>query len=414
MTRSLRAPKAASYGLSALLITTVLSSTSALAQSHGDHGAHHGTHAHAAEPSDRWTVSTHTELFLVHNQQSGPRGDDKTYVAGMVMAEGKRQFSGGHSLTLQTMLSPDPWMGKSGYPLLLQAGESADGRTPLVDRQHPHDLVMALSATYRHRLSDTESLSVLVGWPAAPAFGPDAFMHRASAGGSPEAPITHHWFDSTHITYGVVTVGWQNGPLTLEGSAFKGREPDETRFDLDNPKLDSQSARLTWQASPHLALQISGARQQSPEALDPHSDQDKLSASASYMRPLSGAGQLAITGAWASKKATGRRAQNAWLFEASYRPAQTGWQVFTRAEQIDTDELGHSHGHGHSASGKGHHGPVETVRKLSLGAAYDFALSERIKLGLGALYSRNQVPDALHDYGRNPHGTQVFLRLVRH
>jgi hypothetical protein len=58
----------------------------------------------------------------------------------------RREFSHG-TLNLRAMLSPDPFMGKRGYPLLLAAGETADGTTHLVDRQHPHDLFMELSAS---------------------------------------------------------------------------------------------------------------------------------------------------------------------------------------------------------------------------------------------------------------------------
>ena len=49
----------------------------------------------------------------------------------------------------------------------------------------------------------------------------------------PDAPISHHWQDSTHITFGVVTLGavWHN--LKIEGSTFKGREPDEDRYDFE-------------------------------------------------------------------------------------------------------------------------------------------------------------------------------------
>src|SRR3546814_14826291 len=53
-----------------------------------------------------------------------------------------------------------------------------------------------------------DTAAFLYGGPVAePALGPSAFMHRASARYNPEAPITHHWFDSTHITYGVITAG---------------------------------------------------------------------------------------------------------------------------------------------------------------------------------------------------------------
>ena len=125
------------------------------------------------------------------------------------------------------MLSLDPTMGKSGYPLLFQTGETADGTTPLVDRQHPHDFFMELSATYsvaaRRRAappSPTSACRASRRWAAA-------FMHRFSGMRNPEAPLTHHWLDSTHITFGVATLGVSQGPLKLEGSWFNGREPDQ-------------------------------------------------------------------------------------------------------------------------------------------------------------------------------------------
>ena len=121
-------------------------------------------------------------------------------------------------------------MGKDGYPLLLQTGETADGRTPLIDRQHPHDLVMELSASWAHRLSGTDSLFVYAGYPGEPAFGPPAFMHRLSGIDDPAAPITHHWLDSTHITFGVVTAGWVHDDWKFEASSFTGREPDQNRY----------------------------------------------------------------------------------------------------------------------------------------------------------------------------------------
>src|ERR1700753_1665375 len=105
------------------------------------------------------------------------------------------------------MLSPDPLMGPRGYPLLLATGETADGKTPLVDRQHPHDLFMELSASYAVKLWGVDSAFVYAGLPGEPAFGPPAFMHRLSVMDSPEAPISHHWLDSSHISMGVVSAG---------------------------------------------------------------------------------------------------------------------------------------------------------------------------------------------------------------
>ena len=73
------------------------------------------------------------------DHQGGPRGGNKTYLAGMVMAAARRDFCDGGTLNLRAMVSPEPLMGRRGYPLLLAMGETADGKTLLVDRQHPHD-----------------------------------------------------------------------------------------------------------------------------------------------------------------------------------------------------------------------------------------------------------------------------------
>src|SRR5687768_2320289 len=135
------------------------------------------------------------------------------------------------------MVSLEPaTIGKRGYPLIGQTGETADGKTHLIDRQHPHDLFMELAATYSRNISDTASVFLYVGLPGEPALGPPAFMHRTSGVDNPEAPITHHWLDSTHITFGVVTAGVVVNNWKLEASAFRGREPDQHRFDIEPPK----------------------------------------------------------------------------------------------------------------------------------------------------------------------------------
>ena len=47
-------------------------------------------------------------------------------------------------------------------------------------------------------------------------------MHRFSGIEIPEAPITHHWLDSTHITFGVATAGlvWKNVNSSSRKMAF--------------------------------------------------------------------------------------------------------------------------------------------------------------------------------------------------
>jgi hypothetical protein len=356
--------------------------------------AHGGLHAQHGP----WMVMGHVLLNGVFDWQDGPRGDEKAFVSGMVMGSARRDFASG-SLNLRAMLSPDPFMGARGYPLLFAAGETADGVEPLVDRQHPHDLFMELSASYSHRLGERDSVFVFAGLPGEPAFGPPAFMHRLSAMDSPEAPITHHWFDSTHITFGVVTAGYVRGDWKIEASRFRGREPDEDRYDIETGALDSSAARLSWNPAQNLSLQASWADIESPEALEPNEDEERWSASGVYTRPLGDHGWWSATLAFANKRSDGV-SLDAWLAEAAWRPNER-WTLFARGEAIETDELGAVH-----------HGPVEDVARLSLGAIRDWRVGEHAVFGVGALVQQHFANDALEPlYDGDPPGAMGFVRL---
>ena len=365
-----------------------------------------GDHMGAMTSAGGWHLMGHATFNLVYDHQSGPRGADKGFVSGMIMGMAMRDLSPRDTLQLRAMLSPDPLMGKSGYPILLAAGETANGTTTLVDRQHPHDLFMELSASLSHRIGDRGSVFLYAGLPGEPAFGPPAFMHRQSIMNSPEAPISHHWLDSTHITYGVVTAGVTWGGVKAEISRFKGREPDQYRYDIESPKFDSTAARLSWNPSGNWSLQGSYARQKSPEQLEPDDDQDKWSASAIYTRKV-GPGSVAATIAWGRKQtieADGHRhaPQDAFIAEASWTDRR--WTVFGRGEVIESDEL--------LAPPGAAHGPVYTVGKASLGAIRDFEIAGNIRFGLGALVARSVTPAPLDQaYGGDRTSGMAFVRL---
>ena len=348
-----------------------------------------------------WMLMGHARFDAVHDWQEGPRGDEKDFLAGMVMGSARRGSAAGDILTLRGMLSPDPWMGKRGYPLLLAAGETADGVTPLVDRQHPHDLFMELSASYAWQLAESRSVFVYAGLPGEPAFGPPPFMHRPAAMLSPEAPITHHWLDSTHITFGVFTAGLVHGRWKLEASRFTGREPDEDRYDIERPRMDSTALRASWNPGAHWSLQASWADIESPEQLEPEVDQERISASALYGRDLGGGRSWSMSFAWGHKNPTHDESTDALVVEAAWSPA-THWQVFARAEWIETNELGEDH---HE---------IHEVGKVSVGGRREWALAERMNVALGALYTVNDVKDALAPSygGGHPEGAMLFVQFL--
>lgn len=349
-----------------------------------------------------WTFMAHALLNGVYDTQGGPRGDDKAFVSGMVMGMAKRDFANGDALQFRAMLSPDPLMGKSGYPLLLATGETANGVTPLVDRQHPHDFFMELSASYSLKLSDRSSLFVYGGLPGEPAFGPPAFMHRLSIMDSPEAPISHHWLDSTHISFGVVTGGLVVGNVKVEASRFNGREPDQHRWNIETGPLDSTAVRVSWNPAPTLALQASWAHEISPEQLEPDENQTKWSASAIYTKPLGNDGWWSTTLAWGRRRSGHGANLDAFVLESAVKPDER-WTIFARAERTDNDEL---------VPALGHHGPTYTVGKASIGAIRDFLVASHVKFGIGGLFALNFVPDALEPlYGGDPQGGMAFIRM---
>jgi hypothetical protein len=231
-----------------------------------------------------WMIGTHVQVSPVWIDERGPRGDEAVVAPSHGMLT-LRRAAGGGVFGVRTMLSLDPLMGARGYPLLGQSGETADGITPLFDRQHPHDFVMELAATYERQLPSGAEASLYVAAVGEPALGPPAFMHRPSGRLLPVSPITHHWFDSTHITSGVVTFGLEPTPrFRMEGSLFTGREPDQHRWGLERPRFDSYALRLSINPTESLAIQGSVGVLHEPELFHPEADVSRVTASVMYAK----------------------------------------------------------------------------------------------------------------------------------
>jgi hypothetical protein len=359
-----------------------------------DNSAHGAVHM----MSDGWMLMGHVMLFGVYDSQSGPRGDDKAFLEGMLMGAARRDLEHGDTINLRAMLSPDPLMGRSGYPLLLASGETANGTTPLIDRQHPHDLVMELSGSYTHRFDDADSLFLYAADPGEPALGPPAFMHRPSGMDIPDAPITHHWLDSTHIVFGVATVGFVHDDWKLEVSQFTGREPDQFRYDFDPVRFDSTSARASWNPAPQWSLQVSFGHLVSPEQLAPQLNENRTTASATYVSALADDSSLAATLAWGLKQESDGTNLNGLLLESEY--AIGPWTAFARAEWEENNEL--------DAFDR-----IARIGALTVGGIHDWPVADHLKLGVGALYAFDFVSSAVvPSYGDTPHGAMAFLRLA--
>ena len=353
--------------------------------------------------SGGWMTMLHGFANTVYDRQGGPRGDKKTFTSSMLMAMASRPLGPG-TLGIRSMLSLDPAMGRGGYPLLLQTGETANGVAPLVDRQHPHDAFMEMSAAYSIPFAAGSAAFVYAGLPGEPALGPSTFMHRFSGARNPEAPITHHWLDSTHITMGVVTVGASAGPWKLEGSRFNGREPDQNRWNIEFRRFDSSSVRLSFNPSHNWSAQVSYGNLASPEELEPEVRVRRTTASVMYQ------GKFANR-AWGTTLAWGRNEKTAdgtgrkldgWLLESTLE-LTNAVTLLGRAERVSNDEL--------IPEGVAPHGDIFDVAKASVGVIHDFASTGPVKWGIGALASAYRIPPALKSsYGANPRSFMIFLQ----
>jgi hypothetical protein len=361
-----------------------------------------------------WMTMYHGFINTVYDHQGGPRGDNLAFSESMFMAMASRPLGNG-TLGLRAMVSLDPVIGKRGYPLLFQTGETADGHNALVDRQHPHDLLMELSASYSLNLGNGSSAFVYAGLPGEPALGPPAFMHRVSGMDNPEAPLTHHWLDSTHITFGVVTAGYVWRDVKLEASSFNGREPDQFRWNVETRKLDSASARLSWNPSADWSLQVSHGRLKSPESLEPDVMVHRTTASAMVQKTIGGM-PTQTTLAWGRNRHDPGTATNAYLLESSIR-VRPDTTVFGRFESVQNGEL---FGHGHSDDDSAGAGGAVTgalqdrvfnIKKLSVGVVHDFAQLGPVKFGVGGVASAFAKPAALDTvYGDSPSAWMLFFR----
>jgi hypothetical protein len=136
---------------------------------------------------------------------------------------------------------------------------------------------------------------------------------------NPLAPISHHWLDATHISFGVVTGGLYGSRWKAEGSVFNGREPDEKRTNVDFGPLDSASGRVWFLPAPEWALQISVGRLTEAEPSENGGsgiDVTRATASATYHRAFRPNSMWATTLAWGRNAEPGH-ASNAVLLETN-------------------------------------------------------------------------------------------------
>ena len=357
----------------------------------------------------KWMYMLHGNFFFRYDNQDftnkGSRGGNKIDVPDWLMFMGQSQVAKNGLFHFSIMSSLDaPLGGSDGYPLLFQSGEAYKGKA-IVDRQHPHDIFSELSVSYSQALSQKADVFLYLGYPGEPALGPVAFMHRPSAMDNPDAPISHHWIDATHVTFGVATLGVRYGQFKLEASSFTGREPDENRYNFDKPRFDSWSERLSFNPSENWALQASHGFIKSPELLHPDEDVNRTTGSALYSKALSDNSTFNATVVWGMNKINGHDGENAILLEGEWRKNKLA--IYSRYEWVQKglEELSLDE----NVFGKNALFPVNA---FTAGLNYDLLKIGKTRLAGGSQITWYHADARLNNlYGKNPMAIEVYLRL---
>lgn len=356
----------------------------------------------------KWMYMFHGSLFIRYNNQDitneGNRGGEKFDAPNWIMAMGQRKIGKRGLFHFSSMFSLDPLtVGGEGYPLLFQTGETYNGK-PLVDSQHPHDLFDELSVAYTHMISKDFDITGYLAYPGEPALGPTAFMHRISSFNNPDAPLSHHWQDATHITYGVATLGLRYKKFKLEGSSFTGREPDEDRYNFDTPRFDSYSFRLSFNPTENFSLQASHAFTKSPETLEPEKNITKHSVSILHSVILGEKKHLSSALIWGANQ-TGNKLSHSALLESNLQMNKTA--VYGRYELVQKEgkdlQIPQTNGNDE----------IFLVKMLTIGASYNFltVANTNLRAGLqGSIYTSDEKLNSY--YGKNPMALELYLHIV--
>ncbi|MBJ6144355.1 hypothetical protein [Hymenobacter sp. BT559] len=375
-----------------------------------------------------WMLMYHGSAFGRYTNQNFNHRDARGHRSAVdgpnwFMTMAQRQVGQRGLLNLSLMMSLDPLTEtRGGYPLLFQTGESYKGQ-PLIDKQHPHDLFSGLSVAYTYAFSKDIDLTAYLGYPGEPTIGPTAFMHRISAMPNPDAPLSHHWTDATHITYGVASLGLRYKQFKLEGSNFTGREPNQYRYDFDRPRADSWAARLNWNPTSELALQVSHAFIKSPEDLHPDENVRRTTASVLHSRTWGDHQFIASSLVWGLNQGHGAHAEHAVLAESNLTLGRPTFYGRYEWVQKSSEELAYYVP-----------GPADmpldlvfNVHALTLGSSYRLANlggPRGPELSVGGQITGYAIPSTLQNdqrgrgfaqqlgYGKLPLSASVYVRLT--
>lgn len=368
----------------------------------------------------KWSLMLDGSAFGMFDRQWTLHGDERWTVLDWEMATVARSLGAGVVRATAMTSVESFFMPDTGYPQLLQSGETFNGRR-IANTQHPHDLLGELSVAYDHSLTSKLATFIYAAVVGEPALGPVSYRHRPSAAADPFAPLGQHWEDASHGSRGVLTGGLYTTRLRVEGSVFNAREDDGPQRvpSFDDARLDSYAGRITLVPSSRLALSAWAGYLAHHDPLDPTTGMQQYGIAAVSENEGVRGGKWSTTFVWGlnnhhhgarthdhdSTKSMTNMLSSGILLETTLGIGPRT-QIFARAEQVQkmADDLGFLGGNLME---------MFNIRSLAVGTIRELTVAHGTAIGVGVRGAVNLLPQTLrYTYTTTrPAGFAVFMRI---
>jgi hypothetical protein len=358
------------------------------------------------------TTMFHYNQFVVLTSGSGARGRTAVSAPNMWMLMLDKKTSARNTIEISWMGTTDLWtVPKRGTPELLQTGDANSSGQAFIDAQHPHSspiMGLTFSDILSFGANGENKLTFFFAPRGEATAGPEAYMHRASSDGNPDAPLSHHLQDVFHITSTVIGVKADYGKWTVETSAFSGVDAQPTRVNLDMHTPDSFAVRANYRANSNVTVGGSVAK---VKALDFVNNPERkteneifYSAWVKTSQSLKG-GTLSTASIWGQNdnRSTGEKL-NSFLEEFAYELGKNEFygrlEILQRTlEQLEVQVTDGKTG-------------ARWVKALTLGAERQIQSRGSMRLYAGGAVTAYSLPrDFRVVYGSTPVAAKVYLRL---
>jgi hypothetical protein len=192
--------------------------------------------------------------------------------------------------------------------------------------------------------------------------------------------------------------------ITIEGSVFRGAEPDENRLNIERPRLDSWAARIGYRRGPWSA-QVSGGYLKVPEWFEPYNE-TRLTASIGYDGMIASRA-FAATLAWGQNReeVVVNGTSNGFLFEWDLQ-ASRRLIFYGRAEIADKQLFGL----GAHPAGFQHPHIYSHFDVLTIGAIHDFLTARWARIGVGGDVTLYHMSPDMLPFFEGSRSFHVFAR----